>query len=95
MTVRTDLLGVSSTVRALGLKQECYDKLLDSFHSSGIRLDLMTRLWAQVVLRHFPGVLRVRGRLVLVGDGIKIPKRGRKMPAVKLLHRVPSAIMHS
>jgi hypothetical protein len=24
---------------------------------------------------------------VLVGDGIKIPKRGKKMPAVKLLHQ--------
>jgi hypothetical protein len=31
--------------------------------------------------------LRVNGRLVLVGDGIKIPKRGKKMPAVKLLHQ--------
>jgi hypothetical protein len=87
MTVRTDLLGVSSTVRALGLKQKYYDRLLDSFHSSAIKLDVMTRLWTQVVLRHFPGVLRVGGRLVLVGDGIKIPKCGRKMPAVKLLHQ--------
>jgi len=47
----------------------------------------MTSLWAQVVLRCFPGLVRVNGRLVLVGDGIKIPKRGRKMPAVKLLHQ--------
>jgi hypothetical protein len=30
----------------------------------------------------------VNGRAVLLGDGIKIPKRGRKMPAVKLLHQV-------
>src|SRR5208283_3094268 len=29
----------------------------------------------------------VNGRYVLVGDGIKIPKCGRKMPAVKLLHQ--------
>ncbi len=91
MTVRTDLLGVSSTVRALGLKQKYYVRLLDSFHSSGIKIDAMTRLWAQVVLQHFPGALRVRGRLVLVGDGIKIPKRGRKMPAVKLLHQESDA----
>jgi len=91
MTVRTDLLGVSSTVRALGLKQKYYDRLLDCFHSSAIQLDAMTRLWAQVVLRHFPGVLRVGGRLVLVGDGIKIPKRGRKMPGVKLLHQESDA----
>lgn len=87
MIVRTDLLGVTSTIRALGLKQKYYDTLLDSFHSSAIKLDTMTRLWTQVVLQRFPGVVRVNGRLVLVGDGIKIPKRGRKMPAVKLLHQ--------
>ncbi len=87
MTVRTDRLGVTSTIRALGLEQKCYHNLLESFHSSAINLDRMTRLWAQVVLRHFPAVLRVNGRLVLVGDGIKIAKRGRKMPAVKLLHQ--------
>jgi len=91
MIVRTDLLGVTSTVRALGLKQKYYDRLLDSFHSSAIQLDAMTRLWTQVVLQRFPGVLRVGGRLVLVGDGIKIPKRGRKMPAVKLLHQESDA----
>ena len=87
MIVRADLLGVTSTIRALGLQQKYYDALLDSFHSSAIKLDAMTRLWAQVVLQRFPGVVRVNGRLVLVGDSIKIPKRGRKMPAVKLLHQ--------
>src|ERR1700694_464281 len=56
-------------------------------HSSGVRLDRLSDLWAQAVLRLFPSPLRVNGRLVLVGDGIKIPKRGKKMPAVKLLHQ--------
>ena len=87
MTVRTELLGVTSTIRALGLKQTYYNRLLDSFHSSAIKLEEMTVRWAQIVLRCFPGLLRVNGRLVLVGDGIKIAKRGRKMPAVKLLHQ--------
>jgi len=87
MTVRADLLGVTSIIRALGLKQKYYDTLLDSFHSSAIKLEAMTRLWVQVVLQRFPGLVRVNGRIVLLGDGIKIPKRGRKMPAVKLLHQ--------
>ncbi|MBZ5626733.1 MAG: transposase [Acidobacteriia bacterium] len=87
MTVRTELLGVTSTIRALGLDQQCYDRLLDAFHSSAIKLPAMTSLWAQVVLRGFPGLLWVNGRLVFVGDGIKVAKRGRKMPAVKLLHQ--------
>jgi len=87
MTVRSDRLGVTSTVRALGLKKQCYDRLLDSFHSPAVRLDAMTRLWVRVVLRSFPEALHVGGRLVLVADGIKVPKRGRKMPGVKLLHQ--------
>jgi len=87
LTIRTELLGVTSLVRALGLHSGFYDNLLDSFHSTGIKLDAMTALWAQLVLKLFPGVLRVNGRLVLVGDGIKVAKQGKKMPAVKLLHQ--------
>jgi len=44
-------------------------------------------LWAQVVLRLFAHPRRVNGRLVLVGHGIEAAKRGKKMPAVKLLQQ--------
>ena len=87
LTVRVDLLGVTSIVRALNLRPRLYTKLLDHFHSSGIKLDRLSALWAQAVLRLFPSLVWVNGRLVLVGDGIKAPKRGKKMPAVKLLHQ--------
>ena len=87
LTVRTELLGVTSIVRALGLHERFYGNLLDHFHGSGVPLDAMSALWAQVVLRLFPDPIRVNGRLVLVGDGIKVPKSGKKMPAVKVLHQ--------
>jgi len=87
LTVRMELLGVTSIVRALNLRPGLYTKLLDHFHSSGVKLDRLSVLWAQAVLRLFPSPVRVNGRLVLVGDGIKAPKRGKKMPAVKLLHQ--------
>src|SRR5258708_4309023 len=87
LTVRVDLLGVTSIVRALNLRPRLYTKLLDHFHSSGIKLDRLSALWAQAVLKLFPYLVRVNGRLVLVGDGIKAPKRGKKMPGVKLLHQ--------
>jgi len=87
LTVRVDLLGVTSIVRALNLRPRLYTKLLDHFHSSGIKLDRLSALWAQAVLKLFPQLVRVNGRLVLVGDGIKAPKRGKKMPGVKLLHQ--------
>jgi len=87
MTVRTDMLGVTSIVRALNLRPALYLRLLALFHSTGVKLDRLTALWTAAVLRLFPTPLRVNGRLVLVGDGIKAAKRGKKMPAVKLLHQ--------
>jgi len=87
MTVRKDLLGVTSIVRALGLVPACYDRLLDFFHSPALNLDKLTRAWCDLVFRAHPGILRVNGRPVLVGDGIKVAKAGRKMPGVKKLHQ--------
>ncbi len=83
---RRDLLGVTSIVRTLGLAERCYDRLLDFFHSPAVDVDCLTRLWTQRAFALFP-VHRLAGRPVLVGDGIKIPKAGRKMPAVKHLHQ--------
>ena len=46
--VRPDLLGVSSTVRALGLAARCYDRLLDFFHSPAIAPDTLSRVWTEL-----------------------------------------------
>ena len=88
ISIRSDLLGVTSIVRALGLGGHCYDRLLDFFHSKAVDPDALCRCWVKTVFARMPGIHRVNGRPVLLGDGIKIPKRGRKMPAVKLLHQV-------
>lgn len=86
MTVRTDLLGVTSIIRALGLLPQCYDRILDFLHSPALNLDTLTHLWRALVLKQ-SGILRFNGRPVLVGDGIKVAKSGKKMPAVKKLHQ--------
>jgi hypothetical protein len=85
--VREDLLGVTSFVRALGLEVTLYDRMLDFFHSGALDVGRLTSLWAALVLHNHPGLLRCRGRLVLVGDGLKVPKAGHKMPGVKRLHQ--------
>jgi hypothetical protein len=87
MTTRKDLAGVSSIVRALGLRGACYNRLLDLFHSPALDLDKLTRAWSALVFRLDSSILRVNGRSVLVGDGIKVAKSGRKMPGVKKLHQ--------
>jgi len=86
--IRPDLAGVTSYVRALGLRTACYESLLEMFHSSGVDLEALTRLWTGSVIRALgSAVFNVGGRPVLLADGIKVPKAGRKMPAVKKLHQ--------
>jgi hypothetical protein len=87
MTIRVELLGVTSLVRAMGLKPACYDRMLDFFHSPALDIQKLTLAWRKLVFKHHPGILRIKGRPVLVGDGIKVAKSGRKMPAVKKLHQ--------
>jgi len=87
MTVRGDLLGVTSIVRGLGLEERYYDRILDFFHSPALDLKKLTRIWVKTVFKVHPRLLRINGRPVLVGDGIKVGKSGKKMPAVKLLHQ--------
>jgi len=87
MTVRPDLWGVTSIVRGLGLHGYYYDNLLDFFHSNGLNIDKLTKLWTRIILKIHPKVLRINGRVLLCGDGLKVPKEGKKMPGVKSLHQ--------
>jgi hypothetical protein len=85
---RADLRGVTSLVRTLGLRPSCYDRLLDFFHTPSTDLPLLTRLWTAILLKTLrPYLPTVNDRIVLLADGIKAPKTGRKMPGVKKLHQ--------
>ena len=55
-------------------------------HSPALNLETLTRLWRGLVFKQ-PGIMRFNGRPVLVGDGIKVAKSGKKMPAVQKLHQ--------
>lgn len=89
ITVRPDLRGVTSIIRALGLKEVFYDRLLDFFHSNAVHVDPLAALWCRLILTILPAALvpKVKNRPVFIGDGIKLPKTGRQMPAVKKLHQ--------
>jgi hypothetical protein len=86
LSIRAELAGVSSFVRGLGLKPKVYRRLLHLFHTPGLDLAKLTETWTALVLRVFTP-LRLNDRLVLIGDGLKVAKEGKKMPAVKKLHQ--------
>src|SRR5271165_863338 len=88
LCLRPDLAGVTSLVRSLGLSDASYYCLLHFFHSPALDIDLLAQLWRQSLEQLFRrSLVRVNGRPVVLVDGLKRPKEGRKMPAVKSLHQ--------
>jgi hypothetical protein len=86
LSCRPDNAGVTSFVRVLHFTPPAYHRFLHFFHSQGICLDRLTALWITLCLRLFQP-FEIGGRLVFLADGIKAPKEGKKMPAVKSLHQ--------
>ncbi|WP_209440953.1 transposase [Paenibacillus maysiensis] len=84
--LRSDHLGVTSVIRDFSLNGRCYETLLHFFRSSGWSTSSLRQKWLQVVRQHAP-LLVIQGRVVLVGDGMKQAKEGRRMPGVKKLHQ--------
>jgi hypothetical protein len=83
---RADNAGVTSFVRVLNFRGEAYHRFLHLFHSKGLDLDALTACWVRLCLTLFRP-FQVGSRIVVLADGIKAPKEGKRMPAVKLLHQ--------
>jgi ubiquitin len=86
LCTRTELAGVTSFVRGLGLQPVLYQRLLHLFDSPAINLDTLTEIWTRWCADSFPAC-SVGTYRVWIADGRKAPKQGGKMPAVKKLHQ--------
>ena len=84
--IREDHLGVTSFVRALGLEDRCYVPLLNFFRSDAVCDTLLQEELYQILIED-GHLLKIQGRNLLVGDGVKVSKEGRFMPGVKRLHQ--------
>lgn len=89
LCLRPDLAGVTSLMRSLGLLDVCYPCLLHFFPSDALPVAQLTAAWLRAVQASLFArrLVRVQGRPVVLLDGLKRPKEGRKMPAVKSLHQ--------
>jgi len=85
LLVRTDHLGVTSIIRGLWLTPD-YMGLIGFFRSSAWTLEKLTANWCELVLKHAP-LVRQGDAVILVGDGVKQAKEGRRMPGVKRQHQ--------
>ena len=82
---RTDSLGVTSIIRGLFLSAD-YMGLIGFFRSSAWSLEKLGVKWCALVRLYAP-VMKHGDAVVIVGDGVKESKEGRRMPGVKRLHQ--------
>lgn len=84
LMIRFDSLGVTSFIRALSLDRRFYESMLHFFRSHAFTTNSLKTRWHEIVFRHAP-FIRLNGRILILGDGTKISKESRHMPAVKKL----------
>ena len=84
--MRPDMRGVSSVISALRINPKHYTTLLKFFRSSSFDIDRLYQKLITVCMKILPPKT-IDGRVVLVGDHIKISKEGRRMPAIEKLHQ--------
>ena len=84
LMLRSDKLGVTSVIRDLALSPGCYESMLHFFRASSWSLDSIRKRWFSAVMEYAP-LYKEGGLHVLVGDGVKQSKEGRRMPSLKKL----------
>jgi hypothetical protein len=84
--LRPDMRGVTSVISALRIKPERYTTLLKFFRSNSFDSDTLYRKLITVGMKILPPKT-IDGKVILIGDHIKIAKEGRRMPAIEKLHQ--------
>jgi hypothetical protein len=85
LLVRTDHLGVTSIIRGLFLAPD-YMGLIGFFRSGAWVLETLTAKWCALVKKYAP-LVKQGDAVIIVGDGVKQAKEGRRMPGVKRQHQ--------
>ncbi len=86
LMIRVDSLGVTSFIRALSLNPTRYETMLHFFRSTAFKTNDLRKKWWKVISGSAP-FIRMNGRILLLGDGTKVCKEARFMPAVKKLYQ--------
>jgi len=84
LMIRSDHMGVTSIIRELGINPAHYESILHLFKASSWEIESIIHYWVKIVARS--GLIHhVHGKPLLIADGVKAGKEGRKMPCVKKL----------
>jgi hypothetical protein len=84
--IRSDHLGVSSIVRELSLIPSAYNSMIHFFRAKSWYIVQLRRAWLNIV-KNCGFLIKEEDRYIIIGDGVKQAKEGRKMPGVSKLHQ--------
>lgn len=84
--VRSDHLGVTSIVRELSLTSAAYNSMIHFFRAKSWYIEQLRQAWINIV-KNCPFLIKEDNRNIIIGDGVKAAKEGRKMPGVSKLHQ--------
>jgi len=86
LMLRSEHLGVTSIIRELSINPKHYESILHFFKADSWKIENIIKCWVKIIAKS--GLLHeVHGQPLLIGDGVKSGKEGRKMPCVKKLHQ--------
>jgi hypothetical protein len=77
-----DIGGITSIARNLQMTERGYSGLTRFFGNHNKRLRAIQMTWVSLAMRLFDKPLMIAGRILVIADGTKATKRGRKMPGV-------------
>jgi hypothetical protein len=86
LMIRSDQVGLTSIVRAFGLEASAYMSILHFFRAESWYIGQVQLAWLRILSKS-PLLYRISGRTILIADGVKQSKEGRRMPGVKKLHQ--------
>jgi hypothetical protein len=86
LMLRTDHLGLTGIVRELSLTPNSYNSINHFFRAESWNINGIRFIWIKII-KSLSCLITESGRYILIGDGVKESKEGRKMPGVKKLHQ--------
>lgn len=86
MILKSDQIGVTSIIRELCINPNHYENLLHMFRSEAWKREIFINKWIECATTHSTPIC-IDGYNILIGDGVKQSKEGKKMPGVKKLHQ--------
>lgn len=86
LIVRSDSYGITSIVRELSIAPKYYETMIHFFHSEAWELEKIKKIWIQIIKKSNL-LYYENNQPIMIGDGVKQAKEGKKMPGVKKHHQ--------